>query len=51
MITILSNFRVLSLFGAVINDTNNTNNLNIIILGMIIVILILAGAALFAPKR
>ena len=38
-------------FGAVINDVSNSNNLNIIIIGMVVVILILVGAAMFAPKK
>lgn len=36
--------------GAVINDASN-NNFNIVIIGMIIVIIILIGAAMFAPKK
>ena len=38
-------------FGAVVNDTANTNNFNTVIIGMIVVILVLVGAAMFAPKK
>jgi len=38
-------------FGAVVNDTANTNNLNLVIIGMVVVILVLVGAAMFAPKK
>ncbi len=51
MVTKLSVFNALSIFGAVINDTQNTNNLSMIIVGMIIIIFILVGAVLFAPKK
>ena len=37
-------------FGAVVNDASNTGNLNIVIIGMVIVIIILIGAAIFAKK-
>lgn len=37
--------------GAIVNDTTNANNFTVVIIGMIIVILILVGAAMFAPKK
>lgn len=37
--------------GAVINDTSNSNNLNTIITGMVVVIIILLGTIMFAPKK
>lgn len=38
-------------FGAVVNDSANTDNLNFVIIGMVVVILVLVGAAMFAPKK
>lgn len=37
--------------GAIVNDALNTNNLNVIMIGMIIVILVLVGATMFAQKK
>lgn len=37
--------------GAIVNDGSKTNNLNIIIIGMVVVILILVGAVMFTPKK
>lgn len=51
MIDMLFNIKKLLYIGAVINDTSNSNNLNIIIIGMVILIIILIGAAMFAPKE
>lgn len=45
------NFNAIIQLGAVMNNTNDTNNFNIIIIGMIVIILILVGAAMFAPKK
>ena len=46
----LININAIVQTGAVINDASN-NNFNIVIIGMIIVIIILIGAAMFAPKK
>lgn len=37
--------------GAVINNTSKSGNLNVIIIGMVVIILILVGAAMFTPKK
>ncbi len=47
----LINFNAIIQSGAVVNDTTNAGNLNIIIIGMVVVILILVGAIMFAPKK
>ncbi len=46
----LININAIVQTGAVVNDASN-NNFNIVIIGMIIVIIILIGAAMFAPKK
>ncbi len=38
-------------FETVINDVTNSNNLNIVIIGMIILIIILVGAVIFTKKQ
>ena len=50
-ISSLINFNAVIQSGAVMNNPANTNNFNIIIIGMIIIILILVGAAMFASKK
>ena len=37
--------------GAIVNDAFNTNNLNVIMIGMVIVILVLVGVTMFAQKK
>lgn len=46
----LININAIVQTGAVVNDASN-NNFNIVIIGMIIVIIILIGAEMFAPKK
>ena len=46
----LININAIVQTGAVVNDASN-NNFNIVFIGMIIVIIILIGAAMFAPKK
>ena len=50
-ISSLTNFNAVIQSGAVMNNPANTNNFNIIIIGMIVIILILVGAAMFASKK
>ena len=50
-ISSLTNFNAVIQSGAVMNNPTNTNNFNIIIIGMIVIILILVGAAMFASKK
>ncbi len=45
------NFNAVFQSGAVVNNASSNDNMNIIIIGMIVVILILVGAAMFAPKK
>lgn len=47
----LTNFNAIIQSGAVMNNPGNANNFNIIIIGMIVIILILVGAAMFASKK
>ncbi len=47
----LVNINAISQVGAVMNDTSKSSNLNIIIIGMVVIILILVGAVMFAPKK
>ncbi len=37
--------------GAIVSDAFNANNLNAVIIGMVVVILILVGATMFAQKK
>lgn len=38
--------------GAIVNDGNaSSNNFNLVIIGLVVVILILVGIAMFAPKK
>ena len=37
--------------GAIINDGKSSNNLNVIIIGMLVVIVILVGSILFSNKK
>ena len=38
--------------GAIVNDGNtNPSNFNLVIIGLVVVILILVGIAMFAPKK
>ena len=50
-ISSLTNFNAIIQSGAVMNNPADTNNFNIIIIGMIVIILILVGAAMFASKK
>ena len=37
--------------GAIVNDGKSSNNLNVIIIGMLVVIVILVGSILFSNKK
>ncbi|MDO5569330.1 MAG: hypothetical protein Q4G04_04385 [bacterium] len=47
----LINFGAVLQPGAIINDVTNPNNLNVIIVGMLLVIIILVGATIFSTKK
>ncbi len=47
----LTNFNAIIQSGAVMNNPADANNFNIIIIGMVVIILILVGAAMFASKK
>ena len=50
-ISSLTNFNAIIQSGAVMNNPAEASNFNIIIIGMIVIILILVGAAMFASKK
>lgn len=50
-ITNLINTNAIVQEGAIVNDAFNANNLNVIMIGMVIVILVLVGATMFAQKK
>lgn len=50
-VSFLTNFNAIIQSGAVINNPADANNFNIIIIGMIVIILVLVGAAMFASKK